>query len=100
MDASNEMVDGERVRAGLDCSAPHLYCASSSEPVNLCAARKYCLACRIVFIFASSRFYLLLLFFSPLRSLLFFFSVSLAHSALARASREFNATRRTSGLVV
>jgi hypothetical protein len=34
MDASNGMMDGERVRAGLDCSAPHLYCASSSEPMR------------------------------------------------------------------
>ena len=28
------MMDGEGVRAGLDCSAPHLYCASSSEPMR------------------------------------------------------------------
>ena len=44
MDASNEMMDGEGVRAGLDCSAPHLYCASSSEPMR-CSQVVYCVVC-------------------------------------------------------
>ena len=47
MDASNEMMDGERVRAraqACSASAPHLYCASSSEPMR-CSQVLYCVVC-------------------------------------------------------
>ena len=46
---ANEMMDGGRVRAGLDCSAPHLYCASSFEPMR-CSQVLCCVVCWSVYL--------------------------------------------------